>query len=189
MFSFKNFLKKAIESVSLLVTSKIENNVVKGMFETSSTYTVTPTLSSNWTTSADITAFRIGANLVRIYFYGSRSANVTAGDSTNEDIVTLKIDTFGEVKSAYSTVGNTWSSGDLATFKATVDGVDENGIITVRLRITASRTATKTWNVGFLIPICLNVNNFVEEYSVTYLTDEEGNLLINELEELLITGE
>ena len=90
MFNFKSFFKKAIEGVSLLVSSKIENNAVKGMFETSRTYTVTPTLSSNWTTSADITAFRIGANLMRVYFYGSRSANVTAGDSTNEDIVTLK---------------------------------------------------------------------------------------------------
>ena len=125
---------------------------------------------------------------MRIYFYGTRSANVTAGDSTNEDIVTLKINTFGEVKSAYSTVGNTYSSGDLATFKVTVDGV-ENGIITLRIRFTASRAAAKSWNTLLLVPICMNVGVFVDEYSVTYLTDENGNFLVNELEELLIKGE
>lgn len=137
-------------------------NKIKNMLCTTHSMTVTTTTATNWSITVDTTpsAVLVGTNL-RCYFAATRSSEQSAGNITNQDVITFKVNHGGKIKNAYSTAFTGATSGGLASFFVIFDNTkttDTTLVFTVRLNALAQ--AMKSTNAYFALPVRLNYDKF-----------------------------
>lgn len=124
------------------------------------TYTLTinsSTAGSGWTVNS-ASAYLLG-NALRIYFSATRSSSLSAGNNTNELIMTLKIATGGRIKNAYNISFVSGSTGPLAT--GYISGMSlASNVLTVPIYLAANAGALSSTNSYFIIPVILDLSAY-----------------------------
>ena len=121
-------------------------------------YTLSPSKAAktNWTISS-VTSYLYG-DVMFVYFAGTRSAAVS-GNITNEDVVTITIDTGGKVVNAFTATVNSSSTGGNASWQFNADSIS-GGVVTITVRLSAVAQSGKEFNAIALMPIRIDPNKY-----------------------------
>lgn len=123
-------------------TYKLETSVIAG---------------SNWAIS-DPSAYLVG-NTLRLYFKGTRSSTLSAGNVANETVLTLKITHNGKINGIYNVTSVNGLTGGVVTFNTTDTGISDD-TLSVSVMLTAASTDVTEVNSHIPLPVTLNMDAY-----------------------------
>lgn len=109
----------------------------------------------NWTTSG-ASAILIG-NSLRVYFAAKR-AEAVSGNITNEEVLTLNVNTEDKITAAYNVSFSSGGSGPVSSFTTTNELIGSN--LSIKVTLAATATSGNETSCYFIIPCRLNLDAY-----------------------------
>ena len=157
MLGIKQSIKEIFKNIISINNNKLSVDTFKELYCTRHDITSSTTITkgSKWTIE-EYTVYMVG-NVLQVYFNAERSANTTAGNITNETVLTFTINHGGKVTTGLS-VGELCrsSSGQLSGLYYRYSNVDEN-TLQVKVVLASTHVALTAVRGLALLPMDLNV--------------------------------
>lgn len=131
-------------------------NKMTTAFTTIYTLDCAVTLGDNYS-SGSASAYLLG-NSLRMYMTATRSSAASAGDITNETVMTITVTDRGKIKTVYGASFGPSTSGGPANFHCGVTQGDTTTTLTVTLAGVA--ISDNAWNAYWTLPVTLNFDAF-----------------------------
>ena len=120
---------------------------------------VTVTAGANYS-EVGASAYLVG-NCLRMYMKATRNSNASVGDITNEEVMTIKVNHGGKIKSSFTMGFTSASTGAVATFYHDAGTKNDDNNMTFVIRLCATATAENYWNAYWAIPVTIDFSKFV----------------------------